>query len=274
MFRFIFAIGFLAAFNLFAADIKIPPAPKAYVNDYAKVLPDDAEKYLNERLAKFERETSNQVVVAVFQSLNGANLEEFASKTFKAWGVGQKSKNNGVVLFVFIQDRKMRIEVGYGLEGALTDYACKRIINERITPLFKRGDFYSGISGGVEGIIAATRGEYKNAPLAKTGGNQALRPQFTSVDPDFSDLWPVLLFFGILIALIVLAFWYASKHGMIYSGGGVTYGNGRRSSWDSGSSSSWSSSSSSSWGSSSSSSSSSFSGGGGSSGGGGASGSW
>jgi uncharacterized protein len=104
-----------------AAEI-IPPKPAGYFNDYAGVVSKGAALRFNEQLAQFERETSNQVVVAVFPKMQSdSSVDDYTQRVAQSWGVGQKDKRNGAVLFVFIEDRKMFIQVGYGLEGALPD---------------------------------------------------------------------------------------------------------------------------------------------------------
>jgi uncharacterized protein len=146
-----------------------PPAPRDYVTDQAGILPAEAVAHLNARLRKFDEETSNQVLVAIFPSLPSASLEDFTVRTAQAWRAGRAKLDNGVVLFVFVQDRKVRIEVGYGLEGALPDVTAHRIIEEQITPRFRAGDYAGGIEAGIDAIIAATKGEYKAEPRPATG---------------------------------------------------------------------------------------------------------
>ena len=146
---------------LAAAEPAPPPAPSRYFNDYAGLIPMGVANRLNLRLENFERTTSNQLLVAIFPSLpEGTFLEDYTVKTFKAWKPGGK-QDNGVILFVFVTDRKVRIEVGYGLEGALPDSLCGRIIAEQIAPAFKSGNYALGLEQGIEGIIKATRNEYE-----------------------------------------------------------------------------------------------------------------
>jgi uncharacterized protein len=115
---------------------------------------------LNERLAAFERETSNQVIVYVDRKVPaGTTLEEMSSGAMRAWGIGGKDKDNGVALFVFVDDRKMRIEVGYGLEGALPDATAHRITDGVIKPHFKKGDYTGGVEAGVDAILKAVATE-------------------------------------------------------------------------------------------------------------------
>lgn len=144
------------------ANDPLPPAPKQHFNDYASLVAPGLGARLDRELEDFERGTSNQVLVVIFRSLpEGAALEDFTIRTFQEWKVGQKQKNNGVALFIFKENRKIYIQTGYGLEGALPDALCKRIIAEQITPYFKQGDYNRGVEAGVHAILRATQGEYK-----------------------------------------------------------------------------------------------------------------
>jgi uncharacterized protein len=149
------------AFRLFAAEV-IPPPPTAYFNDYAHVVSAGRVAQLNQTLEDFERQSSDQILVAVFPKMQSdSSIEDYTVRVARSWQVGQKDKNNGAVLFVFVQDHKMFLQVGYGLEGVLPDALCKRIIDEQIAPRFKAGDFDGGLTAGVQAVIAATKGEYK-----------------------------------------------------------------------------------------------------------------
>lgn len=143
------------------AEPPLPPKPDRYFNDYAKVVPADVGQRLNAKLEAFERATSNQVLVAVFPKLpDGTFLEDYTIKTAQSWGAGGKKVDNGLILFVFIADRKLRIEVGYGLEGVVPDSIAASIIRDVIKPKFKAGDYAGGLDQGVEAIFKATRNEY------------------------------------------------------------------------------------------------------------------
>src|SRR5213596_1296866 len=149
-----------------AAEI-IPPKPAGYFNDYAGVVSKEAALHFNEQLAQFERETSNQVVVAVFPKMQSdSSIEDYTQRVAQSWGVGQKDKRNGVVLFVFIEDRKMFIQVGYGLEGALPDVTAFDITERHIKPRFRASDYDGGLVTGVDLICKAIRGEYKGSGRA------------------------------------------------------------------------------------------------------------
>src|SRR5450755_4119195 len=152
LFRGILLAAFAAALLCRAARAAevIPPAPDRYFNDYAHVVSSNTAAQLNAKLEDFEKKTSNQIVVAVFPKMESeSSVNDYTTRVFRAWGVGQKGKNNGAVLFVFINDHKMFIVTGYGLEGALPDALCKRIIDTEITPPFKRGDYDAGLTAGV-----------------------------------------------------------------------------------------------------------------------------
>lgn len=149
--------------KLFA--LEIPDKPQAYVNDTANLLSDAARVQIEQTLAQFEKDTSNQIVVAIFPSLEDGSLEDFSIRLAEKWKIGTKEHSNGVILIIFKDDRKMRIEVGYGLEGALPDLVCDQIIRREITPAFGEGNFDAGVINGVRAIMAATQGEYKASGL-------------------------------------------------------------------------------------------------------------
>src|SRR5437773_5188938 len=130
----------------FAAEV-IPPAPKSYFNDYAGVISKSAALRFNEQLAQFERETSDQVVVAIFPKMQSdSDIADYTQRVAQAWGVGQKDRRNGAVLFVFVQDRKMFIQVGYGLEGALPDITAFDITEDKVKPIYRSSDYEGGLA--------------------------------------------------------------------------------------------------------------------------------
>lgn len=198
------------------AAISLPPKPAQYVTDHTGVLPNRAA--LNEKLAAFESETSNQILVYVDQQLPpDTTIEEMGSEAMKQWGVGQKGKDNGAILFVFVADHKMRIEVGYGLESVLTDAKARNITSTVIKPAFKKGDFAGGIERGVESMLAAIREESNrgnpsaqigqtttqsslhsaadSAPSPAAPNRIALAPR--SIDLKIDDAGPLFAFFAI-----------------------------------------------------------------------------
>jgi uncharacterized protein len=166
-------LAFLCCFHLSAAEV-IPPSPPQYFNDYAHVVSSATAARLNQTLENFERDTSNQILVAVYPKMQSdSSIEDYTVRVARAWRVGQAAKNNGAVLFVFIQDRKMFIQAGYGLEGALTDALCKRITADEISLRFKNGDYDGGLIAGVNAILAAAKGEYKGT--GRTVGDSKIR---------------------------------------------------------------------------------------------------
>ena len=160
--------------SLRAAEV-IPAVPKQYFNDYAGATSKAAAEQFNAQLQQFERETSNQILVAIYPKMESdSSIEDYTVRVAQAWKVGQKDKKNGAVLFVFVGDRRMHLQVGYGLEGALPDATVKQIIDTEITPKVKQGDFSGGLGSGINSIIAATKGEYKGT--GKTVGQQRRNP--------------------------------------------------------------------------------------------------
>lgn len=234
------------ALPLLAAEV-IPPAPAKYFNDYANVVRTDAANQLNQALESFEKESSSQIVVAVFPKMQSdSSIEDYTVRVARAWKAGQQDVNNGVVLFVFIQDRKMYIQVGYGLEGKLPDALCKRIIEDEIKPHFKTGDYTAGLTAGVQSLIEAARGEYQGTGRTAAEGRRA----------NGSPLFGVPLI--VLLIIMVLVFSRASRRSR-WGGGGWIIGSGGGG-WSGRGGGGWSGGG--------------FSGGGGSFGGGGAGGSW
>lgn len=229
-----------------AAEV-IPPKPAGYFNDYAGVVSKTAAQRFSEQLAQFERDTSNQIVVAVFPKMQSdSSVDDYTQRVAQSWGVGQKDRRNGAVLFVFVQDRKMYIQVGYGLEGALPDIRAFDITEYQIKPRFRANDYEGGLAAGIESIFQTIRGEYKGS-----GRTHAERNAKSSGNIGFF----VFLF---IVLIIIFATRGSRKRGYRYSGFGGPYIGG----WSGGSSGGWSSGGGG------------FSGGGGSFGGGGAGSSW
>jgi uncharacterized protein len=207
----------------FAAEL-IPSTPKAYFNDYANVVSKEAASGFNEQLAQFERETSDQVVVAVFPKMQSdSDIADYTQRVAQAWGIGQKDRRNGVVLFVFIQDRKMFIQVGYGLEGALPDATAFDITERHIKSLFRTGNYEAGLATGIDLICKAIRGEYKGSgkTVAERKGG--------------GGVFGLLPFITFIIVLIIISrlfrkpggYGYSSRRGgpvFIPSGGGWSSG--------------------------------------------------
>lgn len=225
--------------QLLALDV---PILKGRVNDYASIMSGEQRTALESKLELQEKETSNQVVVLTIPTLDGDDIEDFSIRVAEKWEIGQAEKDNGVILLVALNDKKMRIEVGKGLEGVLTDATSGRIIREVIGPAFKNGNYYQGIEEGTNKIFSAIKGEF--TAESDEGLGKSIPP----------IIWIIIL---VIVVVVLLSFAAAGGSGFSgYSGGGYS-----GSSWSSGGGSSDSGSSG-------------FSGGGGGFGGGGASGGW
>ena len=223
------------------------PSLTGRVVDQANIIEPATRSAIVQKLADLEAKSGIQLVVATVTSLEGQEIEPYANQLFRTWQLGEKAKNNGVLLLVAPNDRRVRIEVGYGLEGTLTDALSKVIITNAITPRFKAGDFSGGISRGVDDIITVLTtdaSEWQQRPALRLDSKQ-------TVDP---GSWALIIGLIILVVLLIVSpgfrwFFFNVALNILLSSG--------RSSSSSGSSGGGG-----------------FSGGGGSSGGGGASGSW
>lgn len=160
---FLFLQAFLFANNSFAQNIIAKPSPVTLVTDVAGVLTPEQKQALENKLVAIDDSSSNQIAVVILPSLDGYPKEEYATKLFRDWGIGNKKTNNGVLLLIAINDRQIRIEVGYGLEGAIPDITALNIIDNDIKPAFKAGNYYEGIDQATDNIAKAAVGEYKEA---------------------------------------------------------------------------------------------------------------
>ncbi|MFA5841817.1 MAG: TPM domain-containing protein [Candidatus Paceibacterota bacterium] len=173
---------FVAPFFAFA--YTSPGKPAGFVNDFVGVLTAEQKASLEQTLLQNEQATGNEISVVAVKTLDGETIEKFAEKLFEEWGIGKKGKDNGALLLAAIDDRKIRIEVGYGLEPVLTDAISSQIIRSVILPKFKQGDYYGGISDGVAQVVSVTRGEYIPA-AAPTDNN----PWWANLETDFFLFW-------------------------------------------------------------------------------------
>lgn len=164
--------------------------PDGYVNDFANVLDESAETYLEDYLGTLERDTTVEVAVATVPTLGGTTIEDYATRLFAAWKIGQAARDNGVLLLVAPTDRAVRIEVGYGLEGALPDGLAGDIIRNDILPEFRAGNIPRGIGRGLDRIARITRGEA--ATYAQPSA---------AAEDDTPSPWVMVPFFGLFVAL-------------------------------------------------------------------------
>ena len=256
------AVLLAGAGTALAADPTFPQLTGRVV-DGANLLDAVQEAALTTSLASLENRSTDQVVVVTVPSLQGYPIEDFANRLFRHWQIGQKNKNNGILMVVAPNERKVRIEVGYGLEPVITDGLSSVIIQYRILPIFRRGDFPGGIAAGVKDIEDSLLGDPEEVKKrAKGGGRQG--DQSSWVD------WLPLLFWLAVVLFIVWSNYRSMKQGLKTPGGrrrggGVVIipgGYGGSGSWGGGGGGGWSGGGGG------------FGGGGGSSGGGGASGGW
>jgi uncharacterized protein len=188
---------FVAALLVFAgllgaarADVAVPPL-KARVTDLTGTLSAQQKGELEARIAAYETRRGSQIAVLLLPTTKPEEIEQYSIRVAEAWKIGRKGVDDGLILLVAKDDRRLRIEVGYGLEGAIPDSVAKRVIEERITPRFRDGDFYGGVRDGVDQLIKLAEGEKLPPPQAA-----ASRGQSPSQD------WPHYIFFGIIFAAI------------------------------------------------------------------------
>jgi uncharacterized protein len=158
-------LSIILATPLLALAYASPGTPAGLVNDFAHVLTADQVQALEETLETNRQSTGSEIAVVTIPSLEGDTVENYAVKLFEEWGIGQKDKDNGALLLIAIEDRQMRIEVGYGLEPVLTDALTSSIIRNTLTPAFKEGKYYEGVSAAVGQMTAVVAGDASAVPL-------------------------------------------------------------------------------------------------------------
>ena len=183
-------IFFFLFLPLVASGLDVPRL-RGYVNDDAGMISPSARSKIEEELRAFEQSDSTQIVILTVPSLEGENIEEFSIKVAEAWRIGQQQKDNGVLLIVSKQERKIRIEVGRGLEGKLTDLMAGRIIDQVIKPRFKQGDFDGGFITAVSALIDGARGEFSAEQRPALRRQKGLPPFLT-----------ILLFLGVFTLIL------------------------------------------------------------------------
>lgn len=181
LFAALLVVAGLAAFPGGAAYAEVPVPPlKARVTDLTGTLSAQQKGELESRIAAFEAKRGSQMAVLMLPSTKPEEIEQYAIRVAEAWKIGRKKVDDGLILVVAKEDRRLRIEVGYGLEGAIPDSMAKRVIDERITPRFKAGDFYGGVRDGVDQLIKLAEGEKLPAPQA--AGSRDASPQVGMID--------------------------------------------------------------------------------------------
>lgn len=185
------------------------PTSQNFVTDSAHMLRQDTIAGLEQTLRVFSASTTNEIAVVTVPRLDGETIEQASESLFRTWGIGKKGKDNGVLLLIAQEDRAVRIEVGYGLEGVLTDARSHAIVTQSILPLFKNGDYDGGVVSGVNGIISTL-----NAEVESSSGGESITEQ---------NVPPYIVIVVIIVALVVLSFFFGVFKTLAYSplfGGG------------------------------------------------------
>jgi uncharacterized protein len=178
LFRVALATMIVVLASSVAPALDVPPL-RGRVNDYASVMSQEQSRILEERLAQFEQETGHQVAVLTIPTLEGEDIEGFSIRVAEAWQIGKKGFDNGVILVVAVKDRRLRLEVGYGLEGVLPDAIAKTITSNYIVPRFRTGDYAGGIVSGIDAVLKVIQ----NEPLPESGRRKTAErgPELSSV---------------------------------------------------------------------------------------------
>lgn len=157
--------------QVFSQELPKPMVPFRLVNDFTGLLTEPDQITLNNKLLDFNNQTSTQIYVVTYDDLQGYDIADFGNRLGTAWGIGQQGKNNGLLILISPELHKMTIQTGYGLEGAVPDAVCSRIINNILSPSFRSGEFYAGLDSATNVIMSLTRGEYTAEDYLKGGEN-------------------------------------------------------------------------------------------------------
>ncbi len=202
------------------------PQFRGYVNDYAGVMDRGTKAQLEQLLAELDRQTTAQVAVAVVDSIAPETIEMYAVRLFKKWGVGTAKKDNGLLIVVAMKERKIKIEVGYGLEGAVPDSTAKFIIDNRMTPLFKAGRPGEGIRAGVEACVVEVLKEYGMTPQDLVSGYQSAQRGMGSAQPRTMSIGKRIFSIIFTIFMIGLFIRHPSLFLLLLFSGGMGGGRG------------------------------------------------
>jgi len=221
--RFLVVALLLLAAAHTALALEVPPAPTQWFTDRAGIVPPTDADLLNRKLEQFEQRSGAQFIIYVLPSLEGESLEDFTIRCVERWKVGQKKYDNGLVLFVFTQEKKVRIEVGYGLEGTITDAFSATVIREIVAPPFGRGEYAKGLHAAADAIIAKiTKGE---EPVPQ-------RPREQSGQGEDLGVIPIVIIL-LVIFFVVVPMFSRRRSGcsgcifpFFFPGGGITFGGG------------------------------------------------
>jgi uncharacterized protein len=189
----IFLLFLLCGFLGFAGALEVPDHPAGHITDLTPTLSASEISFLEQKLINYDKQTTNQIAVLVITSLEGDNLEDYSIRLADKWKIGQQGKDNGIIILIVKNDRKIRIEVGYGLEGVLPDGLAGSIIRDEIAPFFRKNQFFEGINQGIDAIISKISPDlYYIAP----------KPKKIQISKKMD--WIKLMFIGILVLFVAL----------------------------------------------------------------------
>ena len=203
--------------SAFAQTFPEKPSPPRLVNDFAKIYSPQENSLLEAKLVTYEKETSTQIAVVTITSLNGYPIDDYTIKLANHWQIGQKGKNNGLLVLIAKDDHKVFIASGYGLEGALNDGKIGTIIRTKIIPQFKNGNYYAGTNDGIEAMISAAAGEFVNEGEDNLSQHDA-------------EFFAKVFGFILVFLIILFAMWRSRNSPNNYYNDGIFYGSGGRSS--------------------------------------------
>ncbi|CAN5402361.1 hypothetical protein BH11BAC1_BH11BAC1_17030 [soil metagenome] len=195
----------LVSFSFAAKAQEFPPRPSTIVTDYTNTLSGGEQQALEQKLVAFNDSTSSQVAIVIMHSVGSNDISEYAVQLYNNWGIGQKEKNNGVLILVAKEDRNVFITTGYGMEGVLPDALCKRVVNNDILPNFKAGNYYGGLDAAVNTIMSIVKGEYT--------ADQYMKKKKEKV-PWFGAVLVLLIFFIVIISKIGSTKNYARRNNL------------------------------------------------------------
>jgi uncharacterized protein len=238
--RSAFLVAALALFLSLAASavlaLDVPPPPTQWYTDAAGLLDSSQAAALNEKLRAFEQQNGAQVIIYVFPSLDSEALEDFTIRCAEKWKVGNKKYDNGLILFVFVKERKLRVEVGYGLEGTITDAFSSDVIRNYIAPHFKQNDYAGGLNAAADAIIAKISGGEAPVPPTSPGATGRPAGAFSGSGGGLPCSAPLILIVIIFLLVVVPAMLMPNRRRQgcggcilpffLWPSGGSTFGGG------------------------------------------------
>jgi uncharacterized protein len=210
--------------------LEVPPAPTQWFTDKAGVVSPTEADLLNAKLRQFEQDSGAQFIIYVFPSLEGEAMEDFTIRAVERWKVGQKKYDNGLVLFVFVAEKKIRVEVAYGLEGTVTDAFSSRVIREQLAPAFQQGNYARGLNAAADAIITKIKTGEEPVPPLNPGGQGQGQGSPQQVSGEDIGIVPVIIILFVVFFVVLPMVRRGGCGGCLlpffFSGGGITFGGG------------------------------------------------